>query len=175
MPLTIDSIWVFGSLAKGKEHPGDVDFVITHEPLSEAQEAYMFEPDMRGHWSPDTAIKKLFKKQLADVSPELVGKLQEVGDRAHRSGDVFYLIWHKDDRAGTWQRRLQALRTMPEIERLPVLALDNENLRQKVRELTIEVEAAEELVSAHRLSSEWEETKRKKALAHRVPRDTHLP
>lgn len=60
-PLTLDSVYLFGSYLKGKEEPNDVDLIIIYDELDSWEEVWRTRCDMRGHWSVATAVKKLCK------------------------------------------------------------------------------------------------------------------
>lgn len=72
-PLTLDSVYLFGSYLKGKEEPNDVDLIIIYDELDEWETAWMWRCDIRGYWSVETAVKKLCKGIDNDKLSVLIG------------------------------------------------------------------------------------------------------
>jgi hypothetical protein len=54
------------------------------------------------------------------------------------------------------EKRIDALINMPDVDRMPVLRLDNENLRERIRQLGLKSEAADILEESNpQLREEW--------------------
>ncbi len=60
-PLTLDSVYLFGSYLKGKEEPNDVDLIVIYDELDSWENAWFWRCDIRGYCSVNTAVEKLCK------------------------------------------------------------------------------------------------------------------
>lgn len=101
-PLTLNSIYLFGSYLKGKEEPNDVDLIIVYDKLDEWENAWLWRCDMRGYYSVNTAVEKLCKGIDKEKLSVLIGtNLNQV--RTIFPKDKFvhiqeaYLLWSHID------------------------------------------------------------------------------
>ncbi len=98
-PLTLDSVYLFGSYLKGKEEPNDVDLIIIYDELDSWENAWMWRCDIRGHYSVDTAIKKLCKgidnEKLSVLTGKNLNQVRRINpeDEPVHIQEV-YLLWH---------------------------------------------------------------------------------
>lgn len=101
-PLTLDSVYLFGSYLKGKEEPNDVDLIIIYDELDSWEEAWFWRCDIRGYYSINTAVKKLCKGiDKEKLSVKIGTKLNEARRISPEGKFVYvqevYLLWSYSD------------------------------------------------------------------------------
>jgi len=101
-PLTLLFVYLFGSYLKGREEPNDVDLIIIYEELDSWETAWMGRCDIRGHYSVNTAIKKLCKGIDKEKLSVLTGTNLNQVRQIHPEGkpvniQEVYLLWSHVD------------------------------------------------------------------------------
>ncbi len=101
-PLTLNSVYLFGSYLKGKEEPNDVDLIVIYDEFDEWENAWMWRCDIRGHWSVNTAVKKLCKgidnEKLSVLTGTDLNRVRRISPEGKFVNlQEAYLLWHHLD------------------------------------------------------------------------------
>jgi hypothetical protein len=156
-PLSVKSLHVFGSYARGALHPGDLDLIVIHEPIPKAMLdkwcAYYAEDEFYDELE---ALRKATNRCMAGLR-KLIRKPGEKIDilfgtdlEQRLSGllgrDTARLIWSVDDR--DWKSKLNAILPDPTATTAPrdhLLSLKRLNTERNTMELLVDAIRHDEL------------------------------
>src|SRR6266700_7868621 len=104
LPLHVKEIHVFGSFARGKEDPGDLDLILIHETLTRDQE----EQEMKAIEGLGTSLEQKMNNRLKSnresVDIAYGATLEQVITRFSIKPKIIVKLWSKDDHQ--WQVKL---------------------------------------------------------------------
>ncbi len=137
-------IHVFGSFARGKDQPGDLDLMMVHEELTREQ----IETTARAIEGYGTSLEQQMNGRLKsnreNVDIVYGPSLEAIISRMRVKPSIFERIWSKDDHH--WMEKLVKVQSISSEERIGILERDLEHLREYTRRLENNLAAYERAV-----------------------------
>jgi predicted nucleotidyltransferase len=149
LPLDIKEIHVFGSFARGKESPGDLDLMMVHEQLTDEQTEQTVRAIQGYATSLEQQMNGRLKSNRENIDIAYGASLEEITSRMRVKPSLVVKLWSKDDH--NWSEKLIESQSNPPDEKVAILEKELEHLREYTRRLEHNLVACERGVANARL------------------------
>jgi predicted nucleotidyltransferase len=141
LPLDVKEVYAFGSFARGKESPGDLDLIVVHQPWTEEQINDM----VRGQEGPDQQMNARLKSNRESVDLVYGESLEAAVSLMPVKPSFILKLWSIDDH--DWRGKASQVRLRDPVERIGILEDELASQRVYIRKLEDNVQAWQKALS----------------------------